>query len=200
MSNGAIQKPDRLTLGKLDTGDLLEVQYNPETLKESLEPLYNRLQIVGMSHELLQYGGTKNFSVEFDLKFDAVAQGSAGGINVPTIGSGAAAYYDIDAARKFLLGMGYARRSATSQLLSNGQPTNVIVIWPFLYTLTTKMTAYSGDLTTFAANGRLLRWTAHLKFEEIRDMRLWADDVEVQGTIRPANTSAEKAAINNSNI
>jgi Contractile injection system tube protein len=170
------QAPDRMALGKMDTGELLTVQFNPERVREALEPLYNRLQIVGMSHELLQYGSTKNFVVEFDLNFDALVGKSA---------------YNIEAARKFILGMGYSRRNAAAAQLSNGQPTTVAVIWPNLYTLTTKMTSYSGDLKTFAKSGRLLRWSAHLKFEEVRDMRLWADDVEVQGTIRAASSGPD---------
>jgi hypothetical protein len=172
------QEPDRLTLGKLDTGDMLEVQYNPEQLKEALKPIYAKLQILGMSHEPLQYGYTENFSVSFDLKFDAVTRYRNG-------------TYDVNAARRFLLGAGYARRSGSAKLLSNGQPTSVVVIWPKLYTLTCKMMAYAGDLTTFASDGSLLRFTAHLQFEEARDMRLWAEDVESQGTVRPVNAPVD---------
>lgn len=162
-----------MSLGNLDTGDTLEVQYNPTELKGALEPVYNRLQIQGMSHELLQYANTKNFLVEFDLNFDAVTQ-YRGGV------------YPVAAARKFLMSLGYSRRSSANQLLSNGSPSDVVFLWPNLYSLTCKLGTYAETLKTFAQDGSLLRWSAHLKLEEVRDLRLWADDVLVQGTIRPA--------------
>jgi hypothetical protein len=158
-------------LGNLDTGETLEVQYNPTELKEAFEPVYNRLAIVGMSHELLQYANTKNFLVEFMLKFDAVTRYRGG-------------TYPLDDARKFIMALGYSRRSSANALLSNGAPSSVVFMWPNLYSLTCKLTSFAGEHTTFAQDGRSLRYTVHLKLEEVRDMRLWSEDVAVQGTIR----------------
>jgi Contractile injection system tube protein len=173
-----IQEPERMSLGNLDTGDTLEVQYNPVSLKESFEPVYNRLKIVGMSHELLQYANSTNFLVEFDLHFDAVTRYRGG-------------TYDVSAARKFLMSLGLSPRSSSNGLLSNGQPSSVLLLWPNLYSMTCKLTAYSSDLTTFAQDGSLLRFTSHIKIEEVRDVRLFADDVLVQGTIRPVNAPSD---------
>jgi Contractile injection system tube protein len=166
------QDPDRLTFGNLDTGETLEVQFNPTELAEKLAVTYQRLGIVGMSHEPMQYSNTANFSVEFTLFFDRISPYKSGGV------------YDLDAARKFLLAFGYSRRGALS--VAGGAPPSVLVMWPNLYTLTCKMTALDGKGTTFAPDGSLLRWNCKVSLEEFRDFRLWGDDVAVQGTQRPA--------------
>lgn len=168
-----IQDPDRLTFGKLDTGETLEVQYNPEELAEQIEAVYARLVIGGMSHELLQYDHTKSLSLSCTVKFDAVTSYRGG-------------TYDVNGARRFLMGAMYSRQ-ATAQIAGAGAPSSVMVMWPNLYTLTCKLTAYDGRLYWFGQSGKLLRWDAKLKFEECRDFRLWAEDVEAQGTLRPAS-------------
>lgn len=179
MTYDVAQEPDRLTFHNLDTGAELEVQYNPTELAEKLEVVYNRVAIVGMSHTLMQYGNTGNFGVEFDLNFDAVTAYRGG-------------TYDVAGARKFLLGLGYRRRSTIA--VNGGAPASVLVMWPNLYTLTCKMTAFGGKITTFAKDGSILRWTAHVSLEEFRDMRLWADDVEVQGTERPTEAPVDPSS------
>jgi hypothetical protein len=174
------QIPDRLTFENVDTDELLEVQYNPVELSEKLDAVYARLAIVGQSHTLMQYSNTSNLVVEFDLAFDAVTRDTGG-------------TYDIMAARRFLMALAYRRRA--SQAVAGGSPSTVLVLWPNLYTLTCKMTSYGGKFTTFAQNGTPLRWTCHVSLEEVRDMRLWGDDVSTLGTERVPEMAVDPSSV-----
>ena len=166
------QDPDRLALANLVTGDVLELQFNPEELTEKVEAIYARLQVQGMSHELMQYGGTKNLTMECTAKFDAATNYRGG-------------KFDIAWARRFLMSSVYAPKS-TASVVGASAPSSILFMWPNLFTMVTKLTVYSGRLWTFRHDGSLMRWDAKLTFEECRDYRLWAEDVYEQGTQRPA--------------
>lgn len=159
-----------MTITSLASGETVEMQYNPAELEETLEAVYARLQPPGLPHEIMQYGGTKNLGVTFDLAFDALANPRD---------------YDADdalAARRFLQSFLYPARGAST--VRGGSPSRALFIWPQLYTLTTKITKVRIRFTRFALSGKPTAFVATLNIEEIRDMRLTAEEIMADGTQR----------------
>lgn len=165
------QKPERMYFQDLRTLEILTAQYNPTELEEALGVEWARLSPPGFSHKHLQYVGTENLTYTFDLIFDAAVEGTS--------------LTDILRARRFLMSLCYARRGA--QNVREGQAPRFLFVWPTLVSLTAVI---SGALTfkheTFNVRGTPTRFSVKMKLEEIRDVRLYSEDVRDEGTERIA--------------
>lgn len=163
--SSAIRKPARMSLTNLALAKTIEVPLNPETLEESVGPVYSALVVPGLPHQILQYESTENHRIEFALAFDA------------TLG------IDMGAARNFLLSLPYPRRGASN--VSGGAPGRVLVVWPGWLALTC---ALAGPIrithSRFHVDGPPTFFVAKLSLQEIRDVRLVAEDVLSLGTRR----------------
>jgi len=163
------QQPSKVTFTKYESGDQLVVQWNPSELKEGVTASWGRLKTMGMSHTQPQFGNTENHSVSFDLAFSAYDD-RGNQIN------------NMARARRFLLSCCYPKRGA--QTIAGGAPERIIFVWPKLISFTTLIESVEFTHQSFALDGQPTRTTAALKIEEIRDVRLYAEDVFSSGTLR----------------
>lgn len=165
----ATQRPLRMSIADLETGDALEMQYNPTEPEEELGTNFGRQPILGMSHEQLQFSNTKNLVVTMALNFDALTQ----------VGDDR---YDIEGARNFLHSLHYPSRGATD--VRSGAPPRTLLVWPDLYALRVHIISLRIKFTRFAATGGPTAFTANVTWENVRDSRLYSDDVRQKGTRR----------------
>jgi hypothetical protein len=164
----AVQPPVRMHLVDLRTGEDLEVLFNPELLEEQVGPVWERLEIPGLSHQVLQYKNTSNHTFQLELYSMAHSRIFQTGI---------------DDFRKFLLSLCYPPAAANG--IATGGPPRVLLVWPNLVSMTCVV---AGNIafkhTRFTLQGLSSRWTAQLPLEEIRDQRLTSEDVRRLGTRR----------------
>ncbi len=158
----AKRKPERMTIVNTDDprGSRIEAQFNPTQFTEALKVNYSRQQVSGLSHQLLQYEGTSNDAIAFELFFDA---------------DGVDRLKRNLFARKFLQSVCYPRRLA--QLVTGGGPPRLMFIWPGFIGLTCVLTSLTFTYERFAPSGHPLDFRAAVSLEEIRDFRLLSDDV-----------------------
>ena len=74
----AVSRPSRCVLVNVATGENMECLFNPTQLNEKVSVQWNKLQVPGLSHQVLQFQSTGNrqlSGVEFYLnKFFSTAQ------------------------------------------------------------------------------------------------------------------------------
>jgi hypothetical protein len=171
------RRPERMHLVDLVTQEDLEAQFNPGELGEHVAVMYTRLGVLGMSHQPMQYQYTGNHEFEFEMFF-RVYDDRGNRMD------------DMDNARRFLLSLTVPPRGATSVL--GGAPPRVLFIWPNIASLTSVITDLKINHTLFNIDGRQLHSSAKVKLEEIRDVRIFSDEIRRTGTLRrggPSNLS-----------
>lgn len=167
-------RPPRVTLGALSTGVVMSAQYNPDSLEEDLAVVYQKIKIQGLSHQVLQYEHTENYTASFDLAFDGLSTSLARGLSD-----------NIIQARNWLQSLMVSSRQASS--VATGGPTRVMFIWPGMIGLTCVITKLKFQSKRFAWTGLDVAATwfiVKVTIEEIRDTRLYAEDVAASGTLR----------------
>lgn len=176
----AIVNPPKMQIANVELGTSIEAQFNPTELDEELQALYNRLQVLGLSHQPMQYQGTSNHTFSFELAFRAIDN------------QGHSLLADVMARRNYLLSLMYPTRTG------NGAPPRALFIWPGLAALTCKVTTFKTKHTFFNKKAYPVYGAIQITIEEIRDVRLYSEDVLKTGTIRPATalTSAQTSALN----
>lgn len=146
--------------------DQLDAQFNPTELEEDLKVDWARLDPPGFSHKPLQYVGTDNLQFSFDLLFDAMADGTS--------------VEDIMRAHRFLKSVCYPKRGATN--VKEGQAPRLLFVWPGFISLTSIITDLKFKFDRFNRAGTPTRFTVKVKIEEIRDTRLYGEDVRDEDT------------------
>lgn len=179
--NEAIVDPPKMQLVNIDKATSIEAQFNPTEIDEELAVLYNRLQVLGLSHQPMQYQGTGNHQFSFELAFRAADN------------QGKNLLADVYARRNFILSLCYPSRQPAT-----GAPPRVLFIWPGLASLTCKITSVRGKHTFFNKKAFPVYFAMQIGVEETRDVRIYSEDVLNNGTNRPATaaTSAQTAAFN----
>lgn len=169
-------RPERMSLRNMTTNEVLEVQFNPPDFEETLRTEWARIASPGFSHKNLQYLGTENLSFGFDLMFDCLTGVDSGWTQE-----------EILDARRFLHSLFYARRGAKN--VREGQAPRVLLVWPTLISLHAVISDLTIKIDRFGSDGAPSRFTAKLKLEEVRDVRLYAEEVREEGTLRVAEPS-----------
>ena len=138
----------------------MDCLFNPSQLVETVQINWNRLNVPGLSHQVLQYQSTGNRQlggIEFYLdRFFASKQPGAP---------------DILAFRSFL-------RALTVPESGQQSPPRALVIWPKVLTVETVLTSLEFQYRQFATDGSVLVYTATCTFEEISDLRFTCDGFE----------------------
>lgn len=147
----------------------------PPEVGEKLAPRLARLAVVGASHEEIQYEGTGNHALDFELTFDALSELGHGRFDVPGADG-------IEDARRFLLGFCYAERGAQS--IVDARPPPLVLVWPRMWSLVTVMPDIEFRHTRFSSSGAATLTVAKIKLEERRTLRLFRGDVIARGTRR----------------
>lgn len=187
MAIGAFQeRPTRMTLANLETGDAITAQFNPDELKEEIAVHYEKLDVLGLSHKPLQYKNTDNHALSYELGFDGLTtrdvEVSSGGGGFGAAGAFGNSAEAIAHARRFLMHLCYPRKGA--QDVSGGGPPRVFMYWPNLLSLTCRITKLSFGHKRFSLALRPVFFSATLTIEEARDVRLFSEDVLESGTLR----------------
>jgi hypothetical protein len=158
---GLTRRPARGTLGNVETGETLSFQFNPDELDEELGVDFGRLAPLGYSHKPLQFKGTDNRTMAFELFFDAMSEG--GGVK------------RINAWRRFLLSLCYPTKSAGD--VASGGPPRAIFVWPGLGSFTGRITKVKFKHKRFNQALKPTQTIAQVTIEEIRDTRIYSEDV-----------------------
>jgi hypothetical protein len=160
--------PARMSIANVSTGDSVEAQFNPTEFEEALEVNWARQTVPGLSHQPMQYVNTGNKKFTLELNFEA--QDSTTDLA------------QIHHARRFLESLCYARRGAAD--VASGGPPRALFVWPNIVSLTCVITSLSFKHSRFNVAGTPVQFTAKLGLEEIRDVRLFSEDVLANGTQR----------------
>lgn len=171
------QRPARMSIANVLTGDSIEVQYNPTEIEEALGAVYQKKISPGLSHTVKQFIHTEDLAISFDVNFDALTNPRS--------------YTADDAmrARRFLHSLLYPRAGGTT--VAEGAPPRALLIVPNLYTLTTVIVKCRVRFTRFFPTGQPSAFTASLSIEEIRDFRITSEEVLADGTQRADSGGGE---------
>jgi hypothetical protein len=173
-----LQRPvKRMSITDLRTDKELEMQFNPAEMNESLSVNWARLHSPGLSHERLQYGNTDNMKWSFQLIYDELA--------FTGTKQGGTALASADA-RNFLMSLCYPRRGSPS--VNDGAAPRVLFVWPNFISVDGVITALKFKHSRFNLNGQPTYFTVDVALEEMRDTRLFADDVAAIGTQRASDS------------
>lgn len=145
----------------LRSGDVLTAQFNPEELKREFGVNYERLAILGMSHEQLQFKNRGNEKYTFTLFFDSRSTDNDT-IDPKDIEN------RIDA---MTLGSEQARD------IAGGGPPDVLFEWGDHLLLNTRIMGLKYSYKRFTRNGIPVHFSVEVSLEEARDQRLYAEDV-----------------------
>lgn len=174
-------KPPRLRLINMRTGQGVVAQFNPTDFQESIDVLWQKQPILGMSHPQQQYMGTDAHTVQLDLYFNKLMLQASREPLLSTIGVNEFAHPDD--IKRFLLSLCYSRRGAPNVV--GGAPSRVLVIWPGTLSMVCIVKSINIRNTRFARTGVVTEFTCAIVLEEIRDVRLTSEDVLQFGSRRP---------------
>lgn len=147
----------------------LEIQFNPTQFKERLSVAYGRPQIIGQSHQEMQYLGTTNIVVPMQFFFlSRDPETHKLGLS----------------SKNFLYSLCYPVKTAES--IVSGAPPRVLVVWPNTLSLTCKITQLEINNQRFNIHGEVTQFTANCTFEEIRELRWTSEDARALGVRRTA--------------
>lgn len=172
--SSTLRAPSRMSLTNVSTTQTVQAQFNPTELKEKLTVNYARLAVLGLSHKPLQYQQTDNHAFDFELALRVYQDGQNQSVTIQMI-------------RRFLLSLCYSRRGAANVV--GGAPPRVLFVWPNLASLTSVVTTLEFTHTLFGLDGTPYHSTVKVGIEEIRDFRLYSEDVLATGTQRPGTSS-----------
>ena len=156
-----------MTLTKLRTGRTLEAQFNPPELEASMGAVYQELEVLGWSGKPIQFKHSSNLEMEVSLMFDRLTSGGGGG-------GGAQHESNIN----FLWSLPLPMRGDS---VSSGGPSDVLFVWPKLYSVVCRVTKVSRKDTRFAFDGRSTLATVNLTLTRFSEIRILSEDVERDG-------------------
>lgn len=160
------ETPAKLQIWNVQEATILTVQCNPRELPEKLGVSYADHGVPGMSHKPLQYSYTENLKTTIDLLWFVESPEDM---------------RKKDEDRRFILSLCYPWRG-------HAAPPRALLVWPGIYSLTCVVRDLDAGHKYFNRELNSTIWTCKLSFEEIRDARVWGDDVLKNGTMR--NTGA----------
>lgn len=179
-SDGSLAtRPPKMYVQDLATLERVDAQFNPTKLERMISVEWAKLTIPGLSHRPLQYNFTDNSKTQIELVYDAQLPGCT----VPQLLHTA----------NFFESICYTKRGA--QNVAGGQPSRVLFKWPTLLSLTCVVAGglkISYERFNKEATPTYLRLTVPL--EEIRDVRLFSEDVLASGGQRSPSPTQPAAA------
>lgn len=167
--NNARRRPVPVTLANLRTTEVLEAHLNPESLAESIGVNWEDLDVLGLSHKVLNYANTDNLKIELELFFRVYHNGQN-------------RLAQMDDAKRFLYALTVPSQGAGD--VRGGAPPRVLVVWPETLSLACVVEGIDFNSTHFGLGGHVYHSSAKLKFKEIRDGRLTSEDVRARGLRR----------------
>jgi hypothetical protein len=151
--------PERMSIANLRTAEIITAQYNPTEFKRTVTVVYNRLGILGQSHQQLQYQLRENEKFNFTLTFDLRGNPdedpllTCRKLDALTVGSS----QNLD--------------------IAGGGPPDCLFEWPNFLLLVCRITKLEYNYKMFSPEGVPIHFTVGVDLEEARDFRLYAEDV-----------------------
>jgi hypothetical protein len=164
------RRAPRMSIANIATGVVVDAQFNPAEIRESVEAVYAEIAIVGLSHQPQQYQHTSNHKFDFELGFRVYDdEGNKLASN--------------DYARRFLLSMLYSARGGGDVV--GGAPPRALFVWPGWISVTSVIKKLDFTHTFFGVEpGIPYHFGVKINIDEIRDVRLYSEDVLAKGTQR----------------
>ena len=162
--DGVLARPPRCVLANVTTGESIECLVNPTQLSEKLQVNWNRLAVLGLSYQVLQFQSTANrqlSGVEFYLsRFFAAEQ--PGDVNILEF-------------RAFLRALTVPPQGTED--VAGTTPPRVLFIWPEVVTVECVVTSVEFTYKQLAVDNTILVYTAGVTFEEILDARVTSEEL-----------------------
>lgn len=149
--------------------NVLVVQFNPSQFEEFLSVNYARPQVLGQSHQELQYLSTSNMVIPLELFF---------------LSRDFDTHFKGVEAKRFLHSLCYPTRGADA--IVSGAPPRALVVWPGVLSMSTKITQLRVKNQRFNNLGQVVQFTADCTFEEMREVRWTSEDARTFGSQRTA--------------
>jgi hypothetical protein len=154
-----------MTITNVETGELISAQFNPDELSEKLEASYNEPEIVGHSHQPLQFKSTKNLALSFTMVLD--------GMSLVDNENGDR----LDDHRNFIHSLFYPMRSGA------GTP-RVLLVYPKIYSIVCRAKSLDGNHKRMSKTGRSTLYEMKISWSEVLVRKLYSEDVRIVGTLR----------------
>ncbi len=171
-------RPPKMYVQDLITLEKIEAQFNPTTLERVIAVEWARLTIPGLSHRPLQYNFTDNSKTVIELVYDAQSPGCT----VPQLLHVA----------NFMESICYTKRGA--QNVAGGQPSRVLIKWPNVLSLTCVVSNVRVKYERFNKEATPTYSRITVALEEIRDTRLFSEDVLASGGQRSPSPTQPASA------
>ena len=180
--------PLRMYIQSVDRPDeVVEAQFNPEKLKETIGVDWQRFQIPGLTYQPQQYANTNNVQYRFDLFFTAdvtvaVRDVSGSGSGTPPTNAASSVLARNLAARDQLHAWAVLRKN---DLLGGiGDTQRLLFSWPNFISMTCNIISAEFEYEQFNVDGLPVSFKCSVLLEEVRDVAIYAEDILAQGTIR----------------
>jgi hypothetical protein len=154
-----------MSLVNTDTAERLDVQFNPEGLKSKLAAVFTEPEVLGASAQEQQFKNAKNFTIDFDLRFDALVSRSWPATR-------------IEDAKRFLWALAQPR---AGDRVGTIDPPKVLFVWPKLYTIVGRINEPAFDELRFARTGPCTLLIAHLQVKQVLTARRTSERVRGYG-------------------
>jgi hypothetical protein len=154
------RRPPKVELVNLDTLESVQCQFNPASLERSITINYSRITVPGLSHQILQYSSTSNFKLPgLQFRFEQV----------------------LDRAYSLSNFVGFMHSFTASPLGTSGvvstRPPRILFVWPHFITMEAVVLSIKEKYDMFFTDGTPRSLVVTLDFEEIRDFRLYSEDL-----------------------
>ena len=157
------QRPPRVSLTNMVSGETLIAQYNPNQLVEKFGASYERLTVHGLSHKVKQFSNTDDATLNFGIEWDAIELGSDGNQVLLNV-------------RRWFKASVHPRAGAGAIKTAGGP--RILFIWPALMSLTCVITSAEVTYASFSVStGGPTRLSVACTLEEIRDALVTMEDV-----------------------
>jgi hypothetical protein len=183
---GGKSAPHRVAVAKVKlrnllNGDSVIAQLNPTRLRTRIAPEWNRLPVIGLDHEVLQYSRTRSLEIPLSFYFsafeqarqkrDAVAENRTerDGPKVAATGKERAIRF-----HNFLSSLCFPTRAGR-------RPPDVEVVWPGILNFVGVVADLSFDFIKFDHTLAPLVYTADVTFLEVRLARRFSEEVRTSG-------------------
>ena len=154
------RRPPKVEIINLHDLESFACQINPETLTRVNSAEYQKHNVIGLSHKPLQYTGSDNRTlpgVEFhvDRNIDRA--------------------YDVPGFLRFMASMTLTPRAIGGA--PQNRPARTLFVWPGVVTMECVIRKVVEKMKLFYTDGTLRAATVTVDFEEVRDVRWFADDI-----------------------
>jgi len=184
--------PPKGAIANLESAETFEFEFNPPEFTESISANYARHNVLGLSHQILQYLNTNNNKITLDIYLSGVAPflDASRGLDRPETMEAA---YDISRGKNFLQSLVYPTKSPYGGWRA---PPELLFVWPKVVRMLCVATNVSFTHQKFSSKDlRTLSMTATITLEELVKSQRFSGTVRLNGSMQYNNNSVSKSTI-----